>query len=295
VPTIVTISVALVAVGLALFTWAMAVGTDPVAARITANLSRGLSVAENRQKAEPPLNRLAFSLTPPPIRRLVENLHAKAGRPGTWQPKQIYVLKLSILCVVGLLAAVLSGRGGLVAGAGFVFLALAYFAPELLLYSRSIERKEAITLELADTLDQMTITVEAGLAFDAAMAHTARNGRGVLAEELTRTLQDIQMGQTRRQAFESLARRTNVVELRRFVRSINQADEHGIALGDVLRTQAAEMRVKRRQRAEERAMKVPVKVVLPLILCILPVMFIIILGPAVMNIVDAFNGGLTSS
>lgn len=291
-PTIVIVSVSLVACGLALLTWAMAVGSDPTPARISANLRRGFLLGGAETKREQPLlDRLITVLTPPPIRRLVERMHVKAGRPASWLPKRIFAVKLLVLIVVGIFAAALISRGGAAALIACVLLITAYFTPELLLYSRGIERKEAITLELADTLDQMTITVEAGLAFDAAMAHTARNGRGVLAEELTRTLQDVQMGQSRRQAFESLARRTDVVELRRFVRAINQADEHGIALGDVLRTQAAEMRIKRRQRAEERAMKVPVKVVLPLILCILPVLFIVILGPAVINVVDMFGDG----
>jgi tight adherence protein C len=104
-----------------------------------------------------------------------------------------------------------------------------------------------------------------------------------------RTLQDIQLGQSRRQAYESLAARTDVVDLRRFVRSIIQADRYGVAVADVLRTQAAEMRLKRRQRAEEKAMQIPVKVIFPLMLCILPVLFIVLLGPAAMDIVAAFS------
>jgi tight adherence protein C len=162
--------------------------------------------------------------------------------------------------------------------------------PELLLYSRGIERSEMITLELADTLDQMTIAVEAGLGFDAAMARAGDNGTGPLAEELVRTLQDIQMGQSRRRAFESLANRTDVQDLRRFIRAVIQADSYGIAIADVLRTQAAEMRRKRRQRAEKKAMEIPVKVIFPLMICILPVLFIVLMGPAAMDIVEALSG-----
>ena len=111
----------------------------------------------------------------------------------------------------------------------------------------------------------------------------------MLAEELVRTLQDIQVGQSRRQAYEALALRTGVADLRKFVRAIIQADVYGIPIADVLRTQAAEMRMKRRQRAEEKAMQIPVKVIFPLMLCILPVLFIVLLGPAAMDIVAAFN------
>ena len=162
---------------------------------------------------------------------------------------------------------------------------VAYFLPELLLYSRGQERQQAIQLELADTLDQMTIAVEAGLGFESAMARAGSNGKGPLAEELVRTLQDIAVGQPRREAYLALAERTGVVDLRRFIRAVVQADAYGVSIADVLRTQAQEMRLKRRQRAEEKAMQIPVKVIFPLILCILPTLFIVLLGPAVMDIV----------
>lgn len=165
-----------------------------------------------------------------------------------------------------------------------------YFLPELLLNSQGQKRNEKIQLELADTLDQMTIAVEAGLGFDSAMARAAQNGNGPLAAELARTLQDIQVGRSRRQAFEALTARTTVVDLRRFVRAVVQADAYGISIADVLRTQADEMRLKRRQRAEEKAQKLPVKVLAPLMLCILPVLFIVVMGPAVMSMVAAFSG-----
>jgi tight adherence protein C len=135
----------------------------------------------------------------------------------------------------------------------------------------------------------MTIAVEAGLGFDSAMARAGKNGNGPLAEELVRTLQDIQVGQSRRAAYESLAERTAVPDLRKFVRAIVQADKYGIAIADVLRTQAFEMRMKRRQRAEEKAMQIPVKVIFPLMLCILPVLFIVLLGPAAIGIVATFK------
>ena len=135
----------------------------------------------------------------------------------------------------------------------------------------------------------MTIAVEAGLSFDSAMTRAARNGKGALAEELIRTMQNIQVGQSRRVAFEALAERTGVPDLRKFVRAIIQADMYGIPVADVLGTQAAEIRMKRRQRAEEKAMQIPVKVVFPLMLCILPVLFIVLLGPAAMDIFAAFK------
>ncbi len=166
---------------------------------------------------------------------------------------------------------------------------LSYFVPDLLLYSRGTERQNAIAMELPDTLDQMTIAVEAGLGFEAAMARAAHNGKGALAQELVRTLQDMQVGRSRREAYLDLAERTTVTDLRRFVRSIIQADLYGISISGVLRTQAAEMRLKRRQKAEEKAMEIPVKVLFPLMFCILPVLFIVLLGPAAIGIVNTLN------
>ena len=135
----------------------------------------------------------------------------------------------------------------------------------------------------------MTIAVEAGLGFEAAMARAAQGGRGPLAEELIRTLQDMSIGRSRTDAYSALLARTDSDDLKRFVRAVQQADRYGIAVADVLRVQAGEMRIKRRQRAEEQAMKVPIKVVFPLVFAILPVLFIVLLFPAVSNIIDAFT------
>ncbi|WP_354215531.1 type II secretion system F family protein [Arthrobacter sp. UYCo732] len=166
---------------------------------------------------------------------------------------------------------------------------LAYFVPDLLLQSQGAKRQEAIELELPSTLDQMLISVEAGLGFESAMARAAQSGKGPLAAELLRTLQDMQVGRSRREAYLAMGQRTGAPDLRSFVRAIVQADIYGIAIASVLRTQAKQMRIKRRQRAEEKAMKLPIKVLFPLMLCILPVLFIVILGPAVINIIAAFS------
>jgi tight adherence protein C len=218
-------------------------------------------------------------------------LAGKAGRPAAWPVSRLVAAKLVLASIAGLLGVlVVSARPGLLT----VLLAttvgvVAYFVPELLLHSRGQERQQAIALELADTLDQMTIAVEAGLGFESAMARAGKNGKGPLAEELVRTLQDIAVGQPRREAYLALAERTAVTDLRRFIRAVVQADAYGVSIADVLRTQAQEMRLKRRQRAEEKAMQIPVKVIFPLILCILPTLFIVLLGPAVMDIIDVFS------
>jgi tight adherence protein C len=204
---------------------------------------------------------------------------------------RLVAAKLVLALVAGTLSllVVSAGPGAVTVLVAAVATVVSYFVPELLLYSRGQERQEAIALELADTLDQMTIAVEAGLGFESAMARAGSNGKGPLAEELVRTLQDIAVGQPRRDAYLALAERTGVTDLRRFIRAVVQADQYGVSIADVLRTQAQEMRLKRRQRAEEKAMQIPVKVIFPLILCILPTLFIVLLGPAAMDMMEAFS------
>lgn len=222
----------------------------------------------------------------------IEKQIVLAGRPIGWSASGIVKSKI-VLAVVGVLFAIMLVTLG---GTFFLKVPLAIAAPVLLFFlpdvrinSRAHDRQSAMQLALPDTLDQMTIAVEAGLGFDAAMAKSARNSTGPLAEEFIRTLQDMSIGRTRRDAFTELERRTNSEDLRRFARAIIQADSYGISIGEVLRVQAAEMRVKRRQRAEEQAMKVAVKMVFPLIFCFLPVIFIVVLTPAIVRVVETFS------
>ena len=146
--------------------------------------------------------------------------------------------------------------------------------------------------ELPDALDLLTISVEAGLAFDAALSQVARNTDGPLAEEFFRVLQEMQIGLGRAEAMRALGERTDLPELRGFVSAMVQADSFGIPIASVLRVQASQMRIKRSQRAEELAQKVPVKILFPLIFCILPALFIVILGPAAITILHSFGGRL---
>ena len=161
------------------------------------------------------------------------------------------------------------------------------FVPDFVLSSRADARQREIERALADALDQITVCVEAGLAFEAAVARVAES-KGPLAMELGRLLQDIQIGIPRQRAFDNLLARTDVPDLRAFVHAMNHAERYGIPMAQVLRVQASEMRSKRRQRAEERAMKMPVKLVFPVVLCILPALFVIVAGPAAVRIGDIF-------
>jgi tight adherence protein C len=138
--------------------------------------------------------------------------------------------------------------------------------------------------DLPDALDMLTITVEAGLGFDAALSQVARNTEGPLAAEFFRVLQEMQIGMGRMDALRALSDRADLPELRGFITSMIQADAFGIPIANVLRVQAKEMRIKRSQRAEEQAMKVPVKILFPLIFCILPTLFVVVIGPGAVNI-----------
>jgi tight adherence protein C len=142
---------------------------------------------------------------------------------------------------------------------------------------------------MPDILDVLTVSVEAGLGFDAALAQITRYGRGPLAGEFARVLQEMQIGRSRVEALRALGARTNVTELKSFCAIVVQASELGVPVANVLREQAKEMRIRRRQRAEELAQKVPVKILFPLIFCLFPALFIVVLGPGVINIVHAFR------
>ena len=167
---------------------------------------------------------------------------------------------------------------------------IGFLIPDAMVASRARERQSHIQRDLPDVLDQVTICVEAGLGFEAALTRAAGGG-GVLADELARTLQDIRFGMPRRIAMEKLLDRTDVADLRHFVVAIAQAERHGVPIAQVLRVQAAEVRQKRRQRAEESAAKVPVKIVFPLVFCIMPALFVVLVGPAGIRIANSSFGG----
>ena len=141
---------------------------------------------------------------------------------------------------------------------------------------------------LSDTLDLLTISVEAGLSLNAAIAQVVRNVPGVLSSEFARMLQEIQLGVPRSDAFRHLAERTDVDELNAFALAMIQADIFGVSIASVLRTQAAQLRIKRRQAIEAKAQQTPVKIVFPLVLCVLPALFVVIVGPGAIQIFNSF-------
>lgn len=225
-----------------------------------------------------------------------ERIHRKlelAGNPPGWTVDRVVSSK-----VVG-------AMGGFAVGALFAFVigpsatikvvivgvatAIGFFGANMFLYQRSYDRQTKIRMGLADAIDLLTISVESGLGFDAAIQQVARNTTGPLAEEFARVLREMQIGQGRSEALRALADRTNLPELRSFVSALVQADAFGIPIGQVLRVQSTEMRTKRRQLAEEKAQQVPVKITIPLIFCILPTLFIAVMGPAAISMMHNFS------
>lgn len=296
-PTTIEMLLVVACLGLGLLTFLSLAGNDPVRSRALENLNQGIQLGgaattAPRRLAGPTARRRNGSWVPKGELALLDRLLSEAGRPAGWPLERVISVKLIMTVAVLVLSALffLAHPSRLFFIMGLFLAALAYAAPELRLISVGVERREHIQNELADTLDQMSIAVEAGLGFEAALVRVANNSNGVLAGELRRTAQDMQVGQPRRQAYMALAQRTKVPDLRRFVRTIIQAEETGMALRDVLSSQAGEMRLVRRQRAEEKAQKIPVKVIFPLVFCILPVLFIVILGPAGLSIMKAFGG-----
>ena len=234
---------------------------------------------------------LAMRLSPAGIGATLQRRLDLAGNPSGWTPDRILAAKGLGLFILGGLGALYGLRTiGLLIVGGAVAATAGFFLPDLLLYNAGVKRQDKIQRALPDALDLLTVCVEAGLGFDAALAQVARNTRGPLAAEFSRVLQEIQIGKSRSQALRAMTDRTTVPELRSFVSALVQAGELGITIADVLREQAKEMRLRRRQRAEEKAQKVPVKILFPLVFCLFPSMFIVILGPAALSIAQVLFG-----
>jgi len=219
------------------------------------------------------------------VRRKLE----QAGNPRNVDADQIMALKVVGGVLVGvwflLFFVILGWKFGLLTiliwlGSSVV----SFFGPDLWLNRVVNARKHEIAITLPDLLDLLTISVEAGLGFEQALDRTCAAIPGALAQEFTRMLQEVRLGSSRADSLRAMELRTDVPELRSFVLAMLQADTFGISIARLLRSQAEEMRIKRRQRAQEQAQKAPVKMLFPLAFCIFPAIFVIVLGPAVITI-----------
>ncbi|WP_299923950.1 type II secretion system F family protein [uncultured Nocardioides sp.] len=216
-----------------------------------------------------------------------------AGNPTGWDVNRILGLKVLGLGVFGVLGFLYLSAAGWpfvkVVLATAAAAAFGYVLPNILLYNAGQKRESLMRKALPDALDLLTVSVEAGLGFDSAVGRVARNTEGPLSQEFQRLLQEMQIGRGRVEAMRGMAERSSLDDLRSFCTSMVQADSLGIPIGRVLRVQSQEMRTKRRQRAEEKAQQVPVKIMVPLVLFILPCLFLVIMGPAAIGIMESFK------
>ena len=213
-----------------------------------------------------------------------------AGNPARWSIERILTAKGAGLVGLGLIGATLVGSSAPSrVVVGLLGAAVGFFLPNLLLYNAGTKRQQQVQKDLADTVDLLVISIQAGLGFDAALSQVTRNTSGPLAGEFQRVLQEMQIGKSRREAFQALSDRVGAPDVRHFVGAVVQADALGVPISGVLAEQAGEMRTRRRQRAEEQAQKVPVKMLFPLMFFVLPALFVVILGPAALQIMKVFS------
>ena len=240
------------------------------------------------------MGRGVVRLTPFDLNARINEQLILAGNPEAWDAERVVALKI------------IGGMAGVVAGAllmtllpisgwlKIVFVVMTgligYTVPSSQVRAMASKRQRTIQKQLPDVMDLLTISVEAGLGFDAALAQVTKNVPGPLAEEMSRLLQEVQIGVSRADAFRNMSTRTNVAELQSFTLSMIQADLFGVSIANVLRAQSRELRQKRRQRAEEIAQKIPVKLLFPMIFMVLPALFIIVLGPGAIQIYEQFFG-----
>jgi tight adherence protein C len=225
----------------------------------------------------------------------IDDTRAKLVSAGTGDQEAmdrflaIRVITVVLAPIMAFLAFTYSPAGGMARLAlTAVVLAVFLIAPDSVLNRKVEDRQYQIRRKLPDVMDLLVISVEAGLGFEQALDRTVASVPGPLTEEFSRMLGEVRAGSTRADAMRAMDARTNVPEIRSFVLAILQADTFGVSIGRVLRAQADEMRIKRRQLAQERAAKAPVKMLIPMVFCIFPALFVIVLGPAAINISRSF-------
>lgn len=241
------------------------------------------------------LTGLGRRLTPVGYVDQVKQKLIRAGRPGPEAADRflaVRVVTVALVPVAFIVNYVVNPLGfeGMLHHATFGFMAFALIAgPDAILNRQVEERQYELRRTLPDIMDLLVISVEAGLGFEQAIDRVIANVPGPLSDEFARMLGEVRAGATRADAMRALDERTDVIEIRSFVLAILQADTFGVSIGRVLRSQADEMRIKRRQLAQERAQKAPVKMMVPMVFCVFPALFVVVLGPAIINIRDTFG------
>jgi tight adherence protein C len=278
---------------------------DPVQARLTQ-----LGSMQARTLEEMELQQPFFERTVRPLAMRLSGVGAKltstkkigrterrlamAGNPADLKTSDFLGLKAVVALVAAgvafLVFGLLFGGFGFGLFLGLFALVIGFFAPEFWLSRRIKKRRKAILLAVPDTLDLLTISVKAGLGFDAALSKVVEKTKGPLADEFQRALAELRVGKARRDALRDIVARTDVPALTSFIGAIIQAEQLGVSISKVLQVQSEQLRIERRQRAEEMAAKAPIKMLFPLVGCIFPSMFIVILGPAIILIAVGMGG-----
>jgi tight adherence protein C len=234
------------------------------------------------------LARAALRVTPQASMESVGLKLLRAGLGRKVSPTAFLASKAGLALGAFLLALVAAGpaaRGMLL---GFVFAAAAFMLPDIFLTFRTRGRKETLSAELPDTLDLLAVSVEAGLGFDAAISKVNEHMDGPLSEEFAMALGEMRIGESRQNALQKMVRRVDTPEFSAFVRAVIQADQLGISLGRILKVQAEDSRTRRQLAAEEKAQKAPIKMLFPTVFFIFPALFVVVLGPALLNIGKIF-------
>lgn len=296
------------AVGIILVTIAL-VGrssVDPVQARLT---QLGSMQAKNLEELE--LQQPFFDRTVRPLADQLSGLLGRytsasfadktekrlalAGNPGDLRVGDLLTIKVisaAVFAIAFFLVFFLLLKTGimLAGGLGAAGLVIGWIAPEFWLGRRVRARQKAILLSIPDALDLLTISVRAGLGFDAALSKVVEKLPGPLTDEFRRALAEVRVGKARRDALRDIVPRTEVPPLTNFIGAVIQAEQLGVSISKVLQVQSEQLQIERRQRAEEQAARAPIKILFPLVGCIFPSLFIIILGPAVISIIKNLGG-----
>lgn len=277
--------------GLFVIWWAIATGRAPAALPLTPRSTRvGAGPSLDGGRTDPRLVTAIAAL----VRRFssqrrierIDLLIKQAGQPAGYSVDRMLAMKLIVASTFTFLGmAVLLAKPGTMGVLMVVVGAFGGFmVPEMLLTSRAEARRDEVQAALPDAIDQLTVTVRAGLSIDASILRVSQTVDGPLGEELRRVVQDMRIGVSRPDALKAFAARIDVPELNIFVRALVQADTLGVPISTTLMAQAEDMRERRRQRSEEMAMKLPVKILAPTVLCILPALLLVVLGPAVIQL-----------
>lgn len=237
---------------------------------------------------------LASRFTPAKNRQKLQEMLQFAGNPGNLKAHEYQALHfiLILIFILGGWGFAALGKSDLMSRTVFALMSglVAFSMGKAFLSSRKRKRINSMQRELPDALDLLSVSVESGLGFDSALHHVVEKSSGVLTQELVITLNELKMGKTRREALRDLGARTGVEDIITFVGAVIQADQLGVPITNILRIQAEQVRIKRRQRVEEQAMKAPIKMLFPLVFFIFPSIFIVLLGSAAIQIYNAFVG-----